>query len=102
AENAALKSELAEVKALLAVAVEQLAELQARLNQNSRNSSRPPSSDSPFVKPAPKSLRGKSGRRPGRPDGQPGTTLSQVEVPDEVVVHEPGPCGGCGAGLAGA
>jgi hypothetical protein len=22
--------------------------------------------------------------------------------PDEVVVHEPGPCGGCGTGLTGA
>ena len=102
AENAALKSEVAEVKALLALAMEQIVELQARLNQNSKNSSRPPSSDSPFVKPAPKSSRGKSGRRPGRPDGQSGVTLSQVAIADEYQVHEPGPCDGCGADLAGA
>ena len=48
------------------------------------------------------SLGGKSGRRPGCPDGQPGTTLSPVEVPDRLVVHEPGPGVGCGSQLAGA
>jgi transposase len=79
-----------------------IAELEAQLNQNSRNSSRPPSSDSPFVKPAPKSLREKGRRRPGRPSGQDGTTLRQVEVPDELVRHEPEVCSGCGAGLARA
>jgi uncharacterized coiled-coil protein SlyX len=42
----------------------QIAELTARLGQNSRNSSKPPSSDSPFSKPAPKSLRRASGRKP--------------------------------------
>ena len=78
-----------------------VAELEARLNQNSRNSSKPPGSDSPFVKPAPKSLRKKGVRRPGRPDGQPGSTLEQVAVPDAVLVHEPGVCAGCGDGLAG-
>ena len=78
-----------------------VAELEARLNQNSRNSSRPPGSDSPFVKPAPKSLRKKGVRRPGRPDGRPGMTLEQVAVPDTVLVHEPEVCCSCGDGLAG-
>ena len=100
AENTALKTEVAELKAILAQAVARVAELEARLNQNSQNSSKPPSSDPPFAKP--KSLRGKSGRRPGRPDGQPGVTLSQVEVPDFTVWHEPGPCSGCGADLGSA
>ncbi len=77
AENAALKEALVRVEAALAQAMARIAELEARLNQNSKNSSKPPSSDPPFAKP--KSLRGKSGRRPGRPDGQPGVTLSQVE-----------------------
>jgi hypothetical protein len=39
-------------------------ELQARLALNSRNSSKPPSSDG-LAKPPPKSLRHKSARRPG-------------------------------------
>ena len=45
-----------------------------RLGQNSKNSSRPPSSDG-LAKPAPKSLRKKTGRKPGRPKGQPGATM---------------------------
>jgi len=80
----------------------EVAELRQRLGQNSQNSSKPPSSDSPFAKPAPKSLRRKSGRRPGGQPGHPGSTLTLVDNPDERLRHEPGPCTGCGADLAGA
>ena len=79
----------------------QVAELRARLGQNPRNSSKPPSSEG-LGKPAPKSLRKKSGRKPGRPKGQPGATLQMTDHPDEVVSHEPGRCAGCGAGLFGS
>jgi len=75
--------------------------LRARLRQNPRNSSRPPSAEG-LGKPAPKSQRGKSGRKPGRPKGQPGATLGLTDHPDEVVTHEPGRCAGCGTGLFGA
>jgi hypothetical protein len=64
AENAVLRGQVA----ALQVQVEGLA---AQVKVNSRNSSKPPSSDG-LAKPAPKSLRGKAGRRPGRPKGQPG------------------------------
>jgi hypothetical protein len=53
-----------------------VAELEERLNQNSANSSKPPSSDG-YAKPSPKSLRKKSGkkqggqRRTGSPKGAP-------------------------------
>ena len=80
----------------------EVAELRRRLGQNSRNSSKPPSSDSPFTKPAAKSLRRKSGGKPGGQNGHPGSTLSQASDPDEVVRHEPSACGGCGDGLAAA
>ena len=48
----------------------EVADLAARVKQNSTNSSRPPSSDG-LGKPAPKSLRKRTGRKPGRPKGQP-------------------------------
>jgi transposase len=80
----------------------EVAELKRQLGQNSRNSSKPPSSDSPFTKPAPKSLRRKSGKKPGGQPGHPGSTLTLVNDPNERKRHEPGACSGCGAGLADA
>jgi transposase len=93
-----LAAENAQLRTVLAQALARIAELEARLGMTSKNSGKPPSSDG-LAKPAPKSLRKKSGRGPGRPKGQPGATLRQVEVPDHELRHEPGVCGGCGAGL---
>jgi hypothetical protein len=59
----------------------QVADLAAQVKSNLRNSSKPPSSDG-LAKPAPKSLRGMSGRKPGRPKGQPGATMQLSEDPD--------------------
>jgi transposase len=102
ASQAALIATQAETIAALQAEV---AELKRRLGQNSQNSSMPPSSDSPFVKPvkpAPRSLRHRSGRQPGGQPGHPGSTLELVADPDEVVRHEPGPCAGCGDDLSSA
>ena len=101
AEIAALRVRVAEAEGLVADLREQVAELAARVGQNSKNSSKPPSSDG-LGKPAPKSLRKKAGRRPGRPKGQPGVTMALTGRPDHVVRHEPPACGKCGTGLAGA
>jgi transposase len=62
---------------------ERLIALESRLNQNSRNSSRPPSTDY-FVKekPNPKSLRKKSGKKAGGQDGHLGTTLEMTDDPE--------------------
>jgi transposase len=83
----------------------QVAELRARvkaledqLATNSRNSSKPPSSDS--FTPQPRSLRQPSGRQSGGQLGHPGTTLQQVSVPDQARIYEPAPCVACGASLA--
>jgi transposase len=93
---------IAELRARVAALEVENAELKRRLGMNSTNSSKPPSSDSPFTKPAPKSLRRKSGRKPGGQPGHPGSTLALVDDPNERQRHEPGPCTGCGASLVEA
>ena len=70
-------------------------ELERQLSLNSKNSSKPPSSDG-YRKPAPKSLRTKSGRSSGGQPGHPGQRLEFREHPDRVVVHRPSACRGCG------
>ena len=52
-------------------------ELREQLNKNSKNSSKPPSSDG-FKKPAPKSLRKPSGKKVGGQEGHQGTYLSVI------------------------
>jgi len=96
-----LVAENAELRAALTVALARIEELSARLGMSSRNSSKPPSSDG-LAKPAPKSLRRKSGKGPGRPTGQAGFTLLPVEKADHQFSYEPDVCAGCGAGLVGA
>ena len=61
---------------------ERLIALESRLNQNSRNSSRPPSTDFVQKKSNPKSLRKKSGKKPGGQNGHKGTTLDMVDDPE--------------------
>jgi transposase len=81
-----------------------VAELRARLGQNSRSSSRPPSSDG-YAKPPAKnnkrSLRRRSGRKPGSQPGSPGHHLERREVPDDEVVHPVTQCEDCGGDLSG-
>ena len=69
-------------------------ELKEQLNKNSRNSSKPPSSDG-LKKPAPKSLRKPSGKKAGGQNGHQGTHLAVTAEPDETVKHMPSACGGC-------
>ena len=79
---------------------EQVRTLEERLNQTSRNSSRPPSSDPPQPQ-RPRRPPGKR-RRGGQP-GHPGQTRTLVPVDevDEVVVLKPQQCRSCHASLAG-
>ena len=94
-------AEIAALRAALAGLQSQVADLAAQVKANSRNSSRPPSSDG-LAKPAPKSLRGKSGRKPGRPKGQPGATMELTGSPDKKMRHRPAKCGCCGKSLKNA
>src|SRR3954469_16842494 len=95
---AAQERMIAQLQARIAEQDARIAELERRLAASSRNSCKPPSSDG-LDKPAPKSLRGRSGRKPGGQPGREGRTLRQVAPPDEVVLHEPSACAGCGSAL---
>lgn len=76
---------------------ERVKSLENQLNQNSRNSGKPPSSDG-FKKPNPKSLRETGKRSVGGQKGHPGHTLSMTDKPDHVVVHRVDACS-CGHDL---
>ncbi|WP_233226069.1 DUF6444 domain-containing protein [Amycolatopsis sp. CA-126428] len=88
--------ELARAREEITALRTEVAALKRRLGTHSGNSSMPPSSDR-FGEPAPKSLRGKSGRRQCRQPGAPGANLSLVESPDTILDPEPSACSGCGA-----
>ena len=77
-----------------------ITELEARLNKNSGNSSKPPSSDG-LSKPNPKSLRTPSGKPSGGQPGHKGTTLKRSGQVDRVVCHAPSFCD-CGVDLTDA
>lgn len=74
-----------------------IAELEARLNKNSNNSSKPPSSDG--LQKTLKNNREKSGRKPGAQEGHKGSGLKLfAKVDKEVACRVSGKCG-CGAEL---
>ena len=77
-----------------AALTETIKELQRQLNQNSQNSSKPPSSDG-FNKPKPQSLRQKSGKKPGGQKGHKGSHMSIPHEPDEYNKHLPKKCLAC-------
>jgi len=91
AENAALREQLA-------VALAELQNLKARLAKDSHNSSKPPVSDG-LKRPLPqtRSLRRRSGRKPGGQLGHRGETLHLVvsDQVDAVVAHRPTVCATC-------
>ncbi len=85
-----------EQAALIEQLRERIQELEARLAQDSHNSSRPPASDPPFRKPPPRSQRQPSERRAGGQAGHRSVTRTLVEDPDQrVVLPLTGTCG-CG------
>ncbi|MBA2396890.1 MAG: IS66 family transposase [Ktedonobacteraceae bacterium] len=76
---------------------EQVNTLQAQLSKDSHNSHLPPSSDR-FVR-QPRSLRKKSGKKPGGQKGHEGHQLHLSETPDEVIRHAVSICSHCHADL---
>jgi transposase len=90
---------IGELRAANAVLAARVAELERQLAKHSGNSSRPPSSDGLAKPPVAKRARQPGTRRPGKQPGAPGAHLAQVADPDQVVVHRPVACGGCGGDL---
>jgi transposase len=93
-----LKLSKEEIIALLLGIIEQQAaeitELKAQINQNSKNSSKPPSSDG-YKKPQPKSLRKPSGNKVGGQPGHEGSGLKLLSEPNNFAIYEPSECAHC-------
>ena len=89
---------IARVQALEA----EVSALRERLDRNSRNSSRPPSSDGPDVPRKPRQ-RAKSGRKRGAQPGHKGTTRKLVPIEQVKECHDvkPDKCRHCGQALVG-
>jgi transposase len=95
-----LEARVVTLEALVHSLEEQVRTLQEQLRKNSRNSSRPPSSDPPQL---PRPRRPRSQRRRGGQAGHPGHARPRmpVESVDEVVGLKPEQCSGCHAPLSG-
>jgi transposase len=100
-ENQALKQQVAALQEQVAALQAEVERLHEQVNKNSRNSSKPPSSDPPYARKYPK--REKSGRRRGGQKGHPGKgrQLKASEQVHRVVVSKPSSCQHCGALLLG-
>jgi transposase len=93
---------LARVQQLETLVQEQATAIQAlqdQLAKNSRNSGKPPSSDG-LKKPRTRSLRQKTGRKPGGQKGHQGHTLRMSDNPDHIEPHPLDQCPHCQTDLS--
>jgi len=72
-------------------------QLEDQISKNSSNSSKPPSTDE--FKKKPKSLRKKSGLKPGGQPKHEGSNLKMVDEPDKTILHPVNECTCCGKNL---
>jgi transposase len=87
AQIAALQLNVEQLTVHLEVALLRILELEQRLNKDSHNSDKPPSSDGLSKKPAFPRKRGV--RKPGGQEGHPGNTLKMVALPDHFEFYPP-------------
>ena len=85
AQNSELIAKISELQ-------QTIKELEEKKNKNSKNSSKPSSSDGYSKKPA--SLRGKSGKKQGGQEGHDGTNLAQRK-PGKIIGCMPSQCAHC-------
>ena len=106
AKDVRSEEEKAEYRSKIAVLEQRISDLERSNKLNSSNSSKPPSSDGLSKETVEKnqkrtnSLREKSDRKLGGQPGHAGTTLNQVDNPDQIVEHIPNQCPGCSATLS--
>jgi transposase len=93
---AVITAQAARIQELIA----RVEELERQAGRNSRNSSLPPSRDSPDARKARPKKR--SDRRQGGQPGHPGQHREMVAEPDRMVEHWPLACAGCGAAIGEA
>ena len=96
-QNEEQSARIAELSAEIASLNQTIKELKEQLNKNSKNSSKPPSSDG-LKKPAVnknKSLRESSGKKQGAQEGHDGVHLSVTSDPDHIENHMHSDCTGC-------
>ena len=96
-QNEEQSARIAELSAEIASLNQTIKELKEQLNKNSKNSSKPPSSDG-LKKPAVnknKSLRESSGKKLGAQEGHDGVHLSVISDPDHIENHMHSDCTGC-------
>ena len=77
--------------------VDRIQVLEEKINKDSHNSNKPPSSDG-LARRFGKN-RQPSGKKPGGQNGHEGTTLAMVKHPKHVRIHEVKTCHGCGMSL---
>jgi len=77
--------------------------LETKLGLNSNNSSKPPSTDSPFIPKAKKdATTNNSKRKSGGQKGHEGNNLKMVEHPDKIIISSVKVCDNCGVSLENA
>jgi transposase len=96
-ENAQLRAENQQLREQVGQLGTRLHELEGRVSKDSHNSSKPPSTDG-YAKKT-RSLRQKSGKKPGGQEGHAGSRRHFAQMPDEIVIVRPEKCAHCQASL---
>jgi len=94
-----LLSRIAELEKVVSQQAAEIEELKRRLNKDSSNSSKPPSSDGLKKPSRTSSLREQGTHTSGGQKGHKGTTLKQIVHPNPIVTHELEQCPDCACSL---
>ena len=96
----AMAKEIEILKNTVAALTAKIDELESKSKKNSKNSSKPPSSDGMRKTKVTQSLRVKTGREPGGQEGHKGSGLKLTDQPDKIVVLKVKDTCECGGNIA--